>query len=138
MRIITDPSTRRTSAVEVDAAELGKSLTLFKERYRALRTHLLCVIFGFSILIMDEVDLILHPMKSELNFPIGEKIELDFSPQRWQMPIHLLDSIFYAERQRISVSFKQVITVGFSTFFLVTFFAEQSCQANSGKYQGGN
>ena len=57
---------------------------------------------------MDEVDLILHPMKSELNFPIGNKQELDFSPQRWQMPIHLLDGIFYAERGRMSVAFKQV------------------------------
>lgn len=28
-------------------------------------------LFQESILIMDEVDLILHPMKSELNFPIG-------------------------------------------------------------------
>lgn len=28
-------------------------------------------LFRDAILIMDEVDLILHPMKSELNFPIG-------------------------------------------------------------------
>jgi hypothetical protein len=71
---------------------------------------MLCLIAAYfrSILIMDEVDLILHPMKSELNFPIGEKIELDFSPQRWQMPIHLLDGVFYADRKKISVNFKQV------------------------------
>ena len=54
--------------------------------------------------------MILHPMKSELNFPIGDKQELDFSPQRWQMPIHLLDGIFFAERKRMSVGFKQVHT----------------------------
>lgn len=34
-------------------------------------------------------------------------MELDYSPQRWQMPIHLLDAIFYAEYGRISVGFKQ-------------------------------
>jgi hypothetical protein len=79
---------------------------------------------------MDEVDLILHPMKSELNFPIGsypppppslflflgiiphpsptgERCELDYSPQRWQMPIHILDAIFYVESSRLTVGFKQ-------------------------------
>ena len=31
---------------------------------------------GYTIL--DEVDLILHPLKSELNWPIGKKVPLDF------------------------------------------------------------
>ena len=26
--------------------------------------------------LIDEVDLVLHPLRSELNFPIGERIEL--------------------------------------------------------------
>ena len=30
-----------------------------------------------GVLLMDEVDLLLHPLKSELNFPIGAKIEID-------------------------------------------------------------
>jgi hypothetical protein len=30
-----------------------------------------------GVLLMDEVDLLLHPLKSELNFPIGDKIEID-------------------------------------------------------------
>ena len=34
-------------------------------------------------------------------------MELDYSPQRWQMPIHILDAIFYAETNRVSVGFKQ-------------------------------
>ena len=76
---------------------------------------------------MDEVDLILHPMKSELNFPIGmiteifiviiarryyficrlgAKEELDLSPLRWLLPIHLLDAIFYCDTGRMSVPFK--------------------------------
>jgi hypothetical protein len=46
--------------------------------------------------IMDEVDLILHPLKSELNFPVGVKEPLDFSPKRWQLPIHLIGVVFEA------------------------------------------
>lgn len=55
---------------------------------------------------MDEVDLILHPLKSELNFPIGRKEPLDLTKNklgnglRWELPFFLLDAIFYAtERQ---------------------------------------
>ena len=79
------------NAARTECLELGKSLKLFQE----------------SVLIMDEVDLILHPMKSELNFPIGDKHELDFSPQRWLLPIHLIDSIFYAEKGKMTVNFNQ-------------------------------
>ena len=32
-----------------------------------------------SLLILDEVDLILHPLKSELNWPLGQKHALDFT-----------------------------------------------------------
>lgn len=39
----------------------------------------------------------------------GPKYELDMSPVRWQMPIHLLDGIYFAELSRISVSFKQSV-----------------------------
>ena len=33
-------------------------------------------------LFCDEVDLILHPLKSELNWPIGIKLPLDFTMSR--------------------------------------------------------
>eukprot|EP01063_Lacrimia_lanifica_P039595 TRINITY_DN8724_c1_g4_i1.p1 TRINITY_DN8724_c1_g4~~TRINITY_DN8724_c1_g4_i1.p1 ORF type:complete len:4579 (+),score=2099.61 TRINITY_DN8724_c1_g4_i1:248-13984(+) len=59
-----------------------------------------------SVLVMDEVDLLLHPLKSELNFPIGEKHDLPLAPVRWRLPIHLLDAIFYYKLGRISVQFK--------------------------------
>lgn len=85
-----DASRPRSVLMEQDVQNLGKVLQLFRS----------------SVLIMDEVDLILHPMKSELNFPIGPKEELDLSPLRWHLSIHLLDSIFYAERKRMSVPFK--------------------------------
>ena len=32
-----------------------------------------------GVLILDEVDLILHPLKSELNWPLGEKEPIDFT-----------------------------------------------------------
>jgi hypothetical protein len=53
-----------------------------------------------SVEIMDEVDIILHPLKSELNWPLGAKEPLDFTKSRsgnglrWSIPSHLLDAIF--------------------------------------------
>lgn len=53
-------------------------------------------------LLMDEVDLVLHPLKSELNFPIGDKEPLDLTRSsagkgvRWDIPLHLLDALFHA------------------------------------------
>jgi hypothetical protein len=74
------------------ATELSKILSLFKS----------------GIMLLDEVDLILHPLKSELNFPIGDKFDLDGSDggERWSLPIHLLDAIFYTSTQKVS-SFEQ-------------------------------
>jgi hypothetical protein len=52
-----------------------------------------------------QVDLILHPLKSELNWPLGRKRPLDMTRGRpgsklgdglrWQIPFHLLDALFY-------------------------------------------
>ena len=49
-----------------------------------------------GILLLDEVDMLLHPLRSELNFPIGEKFPLQPSPTRWDLPMHLLDTILQA------------------------------------------
>jgi thiol-disulfide isomerase/thioredoxin len=83
--------------------------------------------FSSGVLIMDEVDLLLHPLKSELNFPVGAKHPLDFTPERWNLAIHLIDAVFYVERKSISVGFQHssraheilrdledVITLGYS------------------------
>ena len=45
---------------------------------------------------MDEVDVLLHPLRSELNFPIGLKSPIELTGYRWDLPIFLLDSIFEA------------------------------------------
>ena len=57
-------------------------------------------VFKHGILLMDEVDVILHPLKSELNFPVGEKHDLDANPLRWELPVHIIDCIFVAERRK--------------------------------------
>eukprot|EP00466_Bigelowiella_natans_P015194 jgi/Bigna1/85176/estExt_fgenesh1_pg.C_20373 len=48
-----------------------------------------------GVALLDEVDLILHPLKSELNFPIGPKEKLPLGPERWEFPMHLLEAFFY-------------------------------------------
>jgi len=52
-------------------------------------------------LILDEVDLLLHPLRSELNFPVGQKEPLDLAPDRWDCAIHLLDAIFYSSTPKL-------------------------------------
>ncbi|CEL97859.1 unnamed protein product [Vitrella brassicaformis CCMP3155] len=86
------------------------------------------MLFRSSTLILDEVDLILHPLKSELNWPIGLKYPLDFTRPdpshkkdkrasdgvnaplelgvRWQMPWHLLDAIVFCQTGKMTVNFQ--------------------------------
>ncbi|EKU21651.1 nxn protein, partial [Nannochloropsis gaditana CCMP526] len=49
-----------------------------------------------GVLIMDEVDQLLHPLRSELNFPIGAKDPIDMAGYRWDFPIFLIDGLFSA------------------------------------------
>ena len=48
--------------------------------------------------------MVLHPLKSELNFPIGEKFALDGADQgeRWSLPTHLIDAIFFVQSRRVT------------------------------------
>ena len=82
----------RLEELTLQSAELAKILALFKD----------------GVMLLDEVDLILHPLKSELNFPIGDKFDLDGSDEgeRWGLPIHLLDALFFNTTGRVS-SFEQ-------------------------------
>lgn len=67
-------------------------------------------IFQEGALLLDEVDLILHPLKSELNWPLGAKEPLDFTAPpreiegsgkraglRWLIASHVLDAAFYCQ-----------------------------------------
>ena len=63
--------------------------------------------FQRGALILDEVDLILHPLKSELNWPLGRRVPIDFStaPQplgngmRWRVPMHLMDALLACDER---------------------------------------
>jgi hypothetical protein len=59
-----------------------------------------------GILLCDEIDMLLHPLRSELNFPIGEKHPLDFSPARWTYPMDILNTILIGDK---------VVTHGWTT-----------------------
>jgi hypothetical protein len=65
------------------ADAIARIMTLWSDRER-------------GVLLMDEVDMLLHPLRSELNFPIGEKFALTPSPSRWNLPMHLLDTVLQA------------------------------------------
>eukprot|EP00756_Hemistasia_phaeocysticola_P010308 Hpha_TRINITY_DN15008_c2_g11::TRINITY_DN15008_c2_g11_i2::g.123952::m.123952 len=78
--------------LEEEARELQKILTLWRSN---------------SLLVMDEVDLLLHPLKSELNFPIGRKHDLPLAPLRWRLPVHLLDLVFGVEIGRSAVASRE-------------------------------
>uniref|UniRef100_A0A7R9W9B5 ubiquitinyl hydrolase 1 n=1 Tax=Pseudictyota dubia TaxID=2749911 RepID=A0A7R9W9B5_9STRA len=69
-------------------------------------------LFRNGVLLLDEVDLLLHPLKSELNWPLGQKDPIDFSRSkkfgvglRWQAFWHILDAVFYASRKKMTVPF---------------------------------
>lgn len=102
----------RINDLKTQAEELTKILQLFKN----------------GIMLLDEVDMILHPLKSELNFPIGDKQELDCAAdgERWSLPIHLFDILFYAQTgkmaslnsnkmAKICDDFKNVLQEGIAT-----------------------
>jgi hypothetical protein len=68
------------SSLENKQRLLGKALRLFQG----------------SIALIDEVDMVMHPLKSELNFPVGARKLADFAPDRWDLPQHLLGAILEA------------------------------------------
>lgn len=49
-----------------------------------------------GVVLLDEVDVLLHPLHSELNFPIGNKFPLKPAPLRWELPMHIFLAVFYA------------------------------------------
>lgn len=58
------------------------------------------MLFRSGIIVMDEVDLLLNPLKSELNFPIGDpnkKKTIDMQRERIEVPLHLFDAFLYTK-----------------------------------------
>ena len=79
-------------------------------------------LFRDGVLLLDEVDLLLHPLKSELNWPLGSKeaLDLTLAPKgsplnddgtkkwvglRWQLSLHLIDALMYAATRRTTADF---------------------------------
>ena len=71
------PLSLRQSMVSVSTLPNGAfSLRLTSVAQDAEQLREILKLFHQGALLMDEVDLILHPLKSELNFPIGMKHDL--------------------------------------------------------------
>ena len=64
-------------------------------------------IFRKSVGLLDEVDVLLHPLRSELNWPHGERKPIHFAPLRWQLPFHLLDGILYPMSRKCTAAWHE-------------------------------
>lgn len=80
-----------------------------------------------GIALLDEVDLLLHPLKSELNFPVGEMLDLPLLPQRFELPMHLLDPFFSRKSKKLGATdsdiwddIQRTIDLGKNTFMFQT------------------
>jgi hypothetical protein len=95
-----------------------------------------------SVEIMDEVDIILHPLKSELNWPLGAKDPLDFTQSRignglrWALPSHLLDAIFGVCKVPILADIADSKTAGNYIFSFVSETSLISLSLSSRNFEG--
>ena len=65
-------------------SNLGNAANIAMYRDQAATATDIFDLLREGILMMDEVDLILHPLKSELNFPIGKKRPLDLTQNKFR------------------------------------------------------
>lgn len=110
--VVATPTTLKSimlSYVEVlqhlaDAEKTGLKAKIAEKKQQAEELAKILKLFREGIMLLDEVDLILHPLKSELNFPIGEKFDLDGSEdgERWDLPIHLFDAFLYFTTAKVT------------------------------------
>ena len=66
---------------------------------QATRAAEMLQIWHGAVAVIDEVDVVLHPLKSELNWPLGDRYPLDFAPTRWELPTYLFDAVLAAAAQ---------------------------------------
>ncbi|RMX67281.1 hypothetical protein DD238_002126 [Peronospora effusa] len=83
---------RRLRRVLEDRSEMADEL------YKTLK------LWQSGMLIMDEVDVLLHPLRSELNFPIGNKFPIDLAAYRWELPIYLIDAVLVSPNTSTALS----------------------------------
>lgn len=87
--------------------KVAKEAAIYKEKCEQMDilADILCLWRDKGIALLDEVDTLLHPLRSELNFPVGDKSVLDLveSGDRFIFPLFLYDAFFYARVGRSSV-----------------------------------
>ena len=79
------PLDRLPERVRTRAKLVGKRLD--ERAVEAIACADIIKIFRGSIALIDEVDLVLHPLRSELNYPIGELVPLDLNPGTIEEPV---------------------------------------------------
>ncbi|CAJ1380920.1 unnamed protein product [Effrenium voratum] len=109
--VVADPSSLKSLLLGLlqtlsQLSELGESWWSPLPEQRELETEArvssrVLHMFHRGVLLLDEVDLLLDPLKSELNWPMGEKRAIDLiEPElgaaclRGRLPFHILDAIF--------------------------------------------
>jgi hypothetical protein len=75
--------------------DMGEQFAVNKQALlgQAARAVQLMRMWRGAVAVIDEVDIVLHPLKSELNWPLGDRHPLDFAPTRWELPWVLLDAL---------------------------------------------
>ncbi|UKK01646.2 hypothetical protein MACK_002464 [Theileria orientalis] len=63
-------------------------------------------LFNNAVLLMDEIDLLLHPLKSELHWPMGQKVPISHLNNsefqiRWLLPWHILRVLYQNPEQQM-------------------------------------
>ncbi|BAM40713.1 uncharacterized protein TOT_020000967 [Theileria orientalis strain Shintoku] len=63
-------------------------------------------LFNNAVLLMDEIDLLLHPLKSELHWPMGQKVPISHLNNsefqiRWLLPWHILRVLYANPEQQM-------------------------------------
>ena len=64
------------------AAELGAVVAMLRTRSETHR----------SVAILDECDVLMHPLRSELNYPLGAPIALPLGDMRYKLAAHLVEA----------------------------------------------
>ncbi len=53
-----------------------QSTRLMKEKQKIINAARVLKLMKGGVLLLDEIDVILHPLRSELNWPLGQKVHL--------------------------------------------------------------
>ena len=96
---------RSRSERVAEAGGLGAGEILELRKEGAVAAEIVKLFQQSGTLVLDEVDLILHPLRSELHWPLGRRVPLDFSKSRRgrltvEAPFFILDAIFSVKLRR--------------------------------------